>query len=421
MSQKKLQVALRGIALAATLYLAVPAVAVAQDAYAFKILHAFGAAGDGIGPYSGVIFDKQGNLYGETLTGGNTSCSYGCGTVYELSPQKDGSWTETILYSFTGAGDGYEPNGGLAMDASGHLYGVTRNGGANNRGTVFELAPGSRGWTETVLYGFCSLPSCADGADPFCGPVLDPAGNLYGTTSGHQGVTYELSPGPSGWTETVLYTLCSQPNCSDGDFPEGLVRDAAGNLYGPAEEGGNTGAGVVFSLRQQPGGGWTYVKLHDFAGNKLGDGPTAVTLHEGALYGNTVGCGVTSCGTIYDLTASGRKIQANLLYVFTNTTEGATPDGNLAFDRAGNMFGATGDGGTGCGGGCGVVFEMTPGSGGTWQYQVLHDFDGQDGELPGYGVTTDGRGHLYGTTLGGGAPYYGGVVFEISVPTEATK
>jgi uncharacterized repeat protein (TIGR03803 family) len=121
---------------------------------------------------------------------------------------------------------------------------------------------------------------------------------------------------------------------------------------------------------------------------------------------------VSSCGTVFDLAESNRKIRPGLLYTFTNPTDGAAPQGNLAFDSSGNMYGATGQGGSGCGVGCGVVFELTPGNG-TWQYQSLHDFNGSDGQLPQYGVI-EHNGHLFGTTLGGGAPYYGGVVFEIT-------
>jgi len=107
----------------AVVILLLPAVRLAhtQTNEPFKVLYSFGAPNDGIGPSSGVIFDKQGNAYGETLGGGNPSCAYGCGLVYELSPRKGGDWVETILYTFKGSPDGYEPNGGLAIDAAGNL------------------------------------------------------------------------------------------------------------------------------------------------------------------------------------------------------------------------------------------------------------------------------------------------------------
>jgi len=407
MNLEKSLAALQKLATTAAAWMILAAAAIGQTSASFKVLHAFGGPGDGVAPYSGVIFDRYGNLYGETLSGGNTSCPYGCGLVYQLTPEKGVGWVETILYQFTGGNDGYEPNGGLAMDAAGNLYGVAQSGGAYNTGTAFELSPDNGSWREATLYNFCSLPHCADGGVPFHGPILDPQGNLYGTAGD---VAYELSLSPSGWTETVLYAFCSQPNCTDGSDPQGLIRDTAGNLYGAAQSGGSADGGVIFTLRPKPGGGWTYHVLYDFTTDGA---PDAIDLHDGALYGNTVGCEVSECGTIFDLTASGRKIQANLLYTFTNSANGATPQGNLAFDSAGNLYGATGDGGSGCGVGCGVVFELTPGTGGTWQYQLIHDFDGYDGQLPQYGVIEHG-GHLFGTTLGGGAPYYVGVVFEIT-------
>jgi hypothetical protein len=189
------------------------------------------------------------------------------------------------------------------------------------------------------------------------------------------------------------------------------VLDATGNLYGPARSGGTDNAGVIFTLRPKPGGAWAYLVLHDFGLNgRPGDGPSAIDLHGGGLYGETV-------DTVFQLTASGRKVTENILYTFGNSAEGDNPQGNLAFDGAGNMYGATGYGGTN---GCGVVFEMTPGTGGMWQYQVIHDFDNQDGALPQYGVISDGRGHLFGTALGGGQ-YGVGVVFEIQSPPSSAR
>jgi len=275
MNLEKSLAALQKLATTAAAWMILAAAAIGQASASFRVLHAFGGPGDGVAPYSGVIFDKHGNLYGETLSGGNPSCTDGCGLVYELSPQKGVGWIETILYEFTGGSDGDEPNGGLAMDASGNLYGVTRFGGTNDRGIAFELSPSDSGWSETVLYDFCSPPSCSDGSEPLFAPVLDGAGNLYGTAGE---VVYELSPGSSGWTETVLYTFCSQPGCTDGDSPWGLVRDSAGNLYGPADAGGSSGNGVIFVLRPKSGGGqWRYEVLYNFQGGGAARSPTRLS------------------------------------------------------------------------------------------------------------------------------------------------
>ncbi len=181
------------------------------------------------------------------------------------------SITEQVLYSFcsqSNCADGANPfaYGGLIMDTSGNLYGTTSVGGnATGGGTVFQLTPSDTGWSETVLYSFCSQTRCADGLYPYGDLIMDEAGNLYGTTwrggSGTQlisGVAFELTPDSTGtaWTETVLYNFCSQSNCADGGGPfAGLLMDASGNLYGTTNVGGNfnnkcavQGCGTVFAL-----------------------------------------------------------------------------------------------------------------------------------------------------------------------------
>jgi uncharacterized repeat protein (TIGR03803 family) len=122
------------------------------------------------------------------------------GTVFELTPGSSG-WTEGVLYSFQGGSDGLSPQAGLIFDAGGNLYGTTALGGIGSQGTVFELSPSGDGWTESVLYSFCSLPNCSDGLQPDSGLTLDPQGNLYGTTSG---VVFELTPSEGTWMESVL-------------------------------------------------------------------------------------------------------------------------------------------------------------------------------------------------------------------------
>jgi uncharacterized repeat protein (TIGR03803 family) len=203
-----------------------------------------------------VIRDAEGNLYGVTVAGGGS----GAGAVYEVSSGGE----EVLLYSFSGS-DGAQPDSVLLLDAKGNLYGTTQNGGSSacggtGCGVVFELSPQSDGsWSETVLYRFCSVGNCADGESPVFGPlVMDSGGNLYGTTyfggascncdGAGCGTVFEL--GPSG-KETVLHSFTGGP---DGAFPSaGVAIDASGNLYGAAGYGGakcygsNT-CGVVFKL-----------------------------------------------------------------------------------------------------------------------------------------------------------------------------
>src|SRR3984885_2741843 len=221
------------------------------------ILHAFtGGTSDGYSP-QGLVFDASGNLYGITGAGGTgTVCigGAGCGVIYELSPSSGGTWTETILYNFTGGTDGNEPWGSLVIDASGNLYGVTRAGGANLDGNIFELSPGSSGWTFTTLHSFATT----GGYEPDSGVTLDAAGNLYGTTlrggdetgtwgcSAGCGVVYRLGNSSTGWRYSQIYVF----HGPGGYEPvSGVALDSAGNLYGTTFAGGTPtccGFGVVF-------------------------------------------------------------------------------------------------------------------------------------------------------------------------------
>jgi uncharacterized repeat protein (TIGR03803 family) len=197
----------------------------------YKVLWSFAGAGsrDGGQPVAGLVFDKAGNLYGTTRLGGNSApfpCTSGCGTVFELSPVGDGTWTETVLYAFCSryvdsqCVDGALPQGDLLLDAAGNLYGMTNGGGKQpclsqsiGCGTVFKLSPPQSpgaSWTEKVLYSFCAKPAnnrCLDGAEPVGQLAKDASGNLYGATkeggSGHvnAGTVFELSHGMNGWTE----------------------------------------------------------------------------------------------------------------------------------------------------------------------------------------------------------------------------
>jgi len=397
----------------------------AQQQPAFQLIHAFGAPGDGISPSSGVVFDSNGNLYGTTGAGG----AYGYGTVYELSPQKDGTWIETVLHSFPNpksTDDGSEPSGGVAIDSAGNLYGTTHEGGANGAGTIFELTPGGSGRTETILYNFCSQAGCADGGGPATAPVLGLEGNLYGSAESGFGAgeIYELASSPLGWEESVLYTFCSQPRCIDGSAPGQVVRDGVGNLYGPTEEGGSAGGGVVFILTppKPAGGEWKERVLHSFVGGTDGVDPTAVTLQGEVLYGTTVvggdapGC-TGGCGTVFVLTPNpaGGRPRETILHRFGDFAGGQYPVGGLAFDKAGNVYGTASFGGAPCG--CGLVYELKR-AGDALQYEILHDFTGSDGIEPSAGLTIDSEGNLYGTTIGGSG---GGVVFEILAARVTTK
>jgi uncharacterized repeat protein (TIGR03803 family) len=213
----------------------------AAQAQTYTVLYAFKGQPDGAIPYAGLLMDAPGNLYGTTYAGGleknhgKLNC-INCGTVFKL----DSSGKETVLHRFAGGStDGAYPVAGLVRDAAGNLYGTTTLGG--RRGTVFKLAKTGK---NTVLYRFGSQQR--DGTSPHGGLVRDPAtGNFYGTTydggaSCRCGTVFKLA---TTGKETVLHSF----NRTDGDFPlAGLVRDAAGNLYGTTSQGG--GLGNVFEL-----------------------------------------------------------------------------------------------------------------------------------------------------------------------------
>jgi uncharacterized repeat protein (TIGR03803 family) len=231
----------------------------------YKTVHKFRPGTTGGAPQAGVVFDRAGNLYGTAGVGGNRECeSRGCGVVYKLTPNMDGGWTESVLYAFCSLNycdDGYLPDAGLIFDEAGNLYSTTRLGGTENGGTVFKLTANEDGsWGETVLYSFCPLNHCADGSVPSRGVISDANGNLYGTTlaGGNSncdygtgcGVVFKLSPNADGtWTENVLHTFCPLTNCNgDGATPAaGLVFDSTGNLYGTTIFGGIAGYGTIFN------------------------------------------------------------------------------------------------------------------------------------------------------------------------------
>ena len=167
------------------------------------VIHSFNWA-DGWQPNSTLIMDTVGNLYGTTTVGGFNACAdgpEGCGTVFQLSPSPGGGWTETVLHTFgRPATDGSHPWTGLTMDTAGNLYGVTLDGGVYSFGTVFEMSPQQGGgWSETVLHSF----NITDGWNPYGLPTVDRSGNIYGTTAaggsspyckGGCGVVWEITP-----------------------------------------------------------------------------------------------------------------------------------------------------------------------------------------------------------------------------------
>ena len=198
----------------------------------FSVLYSFTGGSDGAYPFAGVVEDSAGNLYGATAYGGSANTHQGNGVVYMLNP----SGQLTVLHTFTGGSDGSYAWAGVTRDASGNLYGTTYLGGTPGQGIIYKLDTSNN---ETVLYSFTGG---ADGANPQANVILDPAGNIYGTTfnggAAGEGVVFELT---TAGQETPLHSFAGG---TDGANPyAGVVRDSSGNLYGTTIYGGAARAG----------------------------------------------------------------------------------------------------------------------------------------------------------------------------------
>jgi len=393
------------IALALVIVLVPAVVATRAQAQTFTLLYSFTGGADGGTPYAGLIRDAKGNLYGATEGGG----AYNCGTVFKL----DNTGSEKVLHTFTGTGgDGKWPFAGLVRDAAGNLYGTTEVGGdlsgcsGSGCGVVFKLDKTGK---ETVLHTFTATGG--DGALPDAGLVRDAAGNLYGTTEwGGTGSCYGPVSGcgtvfrvDKAGKETVLYSFTGSGGDGANPLWGYLVRDAAGNLYGTTERGGASDYGTVFRLDKTG----KETVLYSFTGSG-GDGrsPFAGLVRDakGNVYGTNVEGGASGVGTVFRVSGIGKE---SVLYGFTGSGgDGSYPYAGLVRDAKGNLYGTTYDGGAS---GYGTVFMVE----GTGKETVLHSFASSDGANPSASLVRDAKGSLYGTTVGGGAYGYG-VVFELT-------
>jgi uncharacterized repeat protein (TIGR03803 family) len=383
-----------------------------------SVLHNFGLYPDAGTPFDGVIFDASGNLYGATFAGG----TYSNGAIFELSQQAGGGWSEQVIYSFGASStEGLEPFGGLILDKAGNLYGTTYNGGTAGAGTVFELSPGSGGWTIQILHSFQN--NGVDGANPTAALLRDGSGNLFGTTyaggSYSAGIAFELSPRNGGWKEKVLHTFNN--NGTDGSAPFApLIADPQGNLYGTTVFGGvgscsgtQPGCGIVYELSPRPNGHWREHVLHTFENATDGGLSGApLLLISGNLYGTTGGGGAANGGVVFQLIREPLGVwKENILHAFSNSSgDGFGPEAALVIGPSGNLYGSTVSGGTNGGG---TVFELSRQRGG-WTEQILHNFSlSSEGYFPYAPVIFDSAGNIYGTTEGGGL-YYGGTIYQIA-------
>jgi len=425
-----------------------------------KALYSFQGGTDGAVPAGGIVFDKQGNLYGATQQGGGSNCSpmAACGTVYQLvPPAKQGDpWTENLLHVFQGKrlNDGEFPSGGVIADGLGNIYGTSAYGGTGDCvllgikggcGTVFELSPPkTKGgqWSYAILYSF---KDSRDGYVPWGDLVFDGAGNLYGATyfGGGEGTTcdaayqycgtvFKLSPPKTKggkWAKKLLHSFAGG---TDGANPNGgLVLDGKGVVYGTTFAGGNQGCktsssigcGMVYAL-SPPAievGVWTEKTVHRFTGGNDGAQPGGGVIidAQGSLYGGAEG-GPKAGGIIFrSAPVGGDHWKETVLYAFTVAPQGGYDPTVARFDKNGNIYGTTNVGpGESL---AGSVFRLKPSgrSGGTWTISILHGFTNKpDGAFPNVPLISDKFGNLYGSTQTGGKGQSCqggcGTVFEVS-------
>ena len=308
-----------------------------------------------------------------------------------------------VIHYFSGGTDGAGPVAGLTVDSAGNLYGTTRGGGVGTRncpvgcGTVFELSPTSSGWSFKTIYTF---RGGRDGDLPQARVIIGPDGGLYGTTLDGGGIdcgtVYKLTQSNGNWTESVIHRF-GVGFSQDGCAPNGaLVFDQSGNLYGTTHYGG-TGSfyrGTAFEMSPS-GDGWTERVIANVSWPDSG----LILDNAGNLYG------IDSFCEAYELWPAGYRWNMTMLQGIENNTCG----GGLIFDSAGDLLGASFEGGAGSG----IIFELSQGD---WNFSQLYEFHSVSGNTgPLDSLVIDAAGNLYDTTQELGS-YGAGSVFKFSPP-----
>jgi uncharacterized repeat protein (TIGR03803 family) len=412
------------------------------------VLYTFTGSSDGGVPYAGLISDKDGNLYGTASEYGDGLCNFpfiGCGAVFELARGDDQGtiqWTFKLLYTFQGGSDGANPNGDLAFDSLGNLYGTTAWGGTgcagSGCGTVFELERSGDQWVEKVLYRFTGGP---DGQEPLSSLTLDSQGNIYGTAAygGDNncingfgtgcGVVFRLSPTGASTENTRALTVLHTFHGDDGANPYVGVTLAPLKLCGSPEHAtaGGNGKVCIFGTATngaytdiEPGGvvfqistgvrAWNYKMLYEFPGGCGGPGGPLLLDKSGTLYGMTHLGGQYCSGSVFTLS----KNSHTGVWSETDIYSFAGPQGwfpvyqGTVMDEHGNLYGTTSAGGTSsnCQAGCGTVFRLSKATGsGGWYESGLYSLQGgADGWGPLAGNVVVNSTGVYGMTPSGGNP-----------------
>jgi len=373
--------------------------AMPAHAQTFTVLHEFNGAADGANPEGELLRDAAGNLYGTTFAGG-----IGEGTVFRI----DATGAETVLFTFDAFVSGANPASALVQDEAGNLLGIADEGPGGS-GVVFKLSPQGQ---EELLFAFQGGLD-RNARVPSGGIRMDKAGNIFGTTLFGGNGRCQFGCGTVFRLDSTgtLHVLHNFSGGADGREPSGpLVTDADGNLYGVAQAGGavcpespRTGCGVVFELGRTR----ELTILHTFQGGADGATPQPGLLRDAAgnLFGAAAAGGTGGSGLVFEISSDGTY---TVLHAFTGQ-DGTTPNGGLVADPAGNLYG------TAQGGGArdlGTVFVLSR----SGRVKVLHAFTGDlDGAFPLAGVIRDAAGNLYGTAVKNFlVQQQNGVVFEIT-------
>jgi len=363
----------------------------------FTTLYNFNGGNDGCCIYGGLAGDKAGNLYGVAYSG-ETLSDYG--DLFKLTPGAEGYSFESLQFMVVAGGGCITTP---TIDRTGNVFGVCDGaGGAGGYGTLWEYSQHGK---FSILHTFNGL---TDGSEPKDSVVLDPTGNIYGTT-------YTGGPGGSGtlwkFSSSGIFTLLHA--FADGDdgglLPAGPAIDATGKVWGTTETGPNCyycGSGTAWSYDPAAG---TFTTVVDFNVSEIVAPMSRLAVDAaGNLYGTGFTAVRNNCGLVYELEASHNYAPA-VLYAFNaNASDGCEPFGRVVLDVQGNIFGTTYYGGAN---GNGTVYELTPGIG--WLETILHNFEISDGSGPQSGLITDGANDWFGTTSSGGSGKWG-TVFEIS-------
>ena len=322
--------------------------------------------------------------------------------------------TTDVIFSFE-EDDGEYADTDLETDNAGSIYGTTVLGGDFGGGTVFQLSPTPTGWNQTVLYSFTGG---ADGGEPYKGVTIDRRGNLYGTAvtggsggcEGGCGVVYKLTKSNGTWNQTVIHAFTGG---GDGSGPGARVTlDRSGNVYGMTPTGGTYGVGTIYKLHPHAGS-YEFQVIHTFTGGDDGATGSAgrMLLQHGRLYGAATVGGLYGSGVVFELTPTAvGEWNFRGLYSFQGQPDGSFPYGALLRAGSGKIYGTTYYGGEN---GIGSVYELSPRSVGEWDGRVIYSFqEGSDGNSPISNLVRDAAGNLFGTTSEGGLG--SGAIFKLT-------